>query len=338
MHPKLLLADDSVTIQRVIELTFADEDVQVVAVGDGQQAIDRVKSDRPDIVLADVGMPERDGYEVAAFIKGDPALAHIPVLLLTGAFEPIDEARARAVGCDGVLVKPFEPQMVISRVRDLLAGKRSPAVSRQGGHAAPASTSPAGTAPEPTASLEDYFDRLDAALASKGASTPTLDPGPAPTPARAVVPRPTLAAASVGADGLPSRAPHGAMDLGGWNPPAASTPEGRPAPTAVEPSRPPAVEPVSTASPTFPLSPVSPVSLDQAFAALLAAEQGHPPAPASKRAEPQSREWADVPESVIDAVVSKVIARMGDDTMRTAVLDVAERLVREEIDRIKNVK
>ncbi len=130
MHPKLLLADDSVTIQRVIELTFADEDVQVVAVGDGQQAIDRVKSDRPDIVLADVGMPERDGYEVAAFIKGDPALAHIPVLLLTGAFEPIDEARARAVGCDGVLVKPFEPQMVISRVRDLLAGKRDPAVSR----------------------------------------------------------------------------------------------------------------------------------------------------------------------------------------------------------------
>ena len=136
MHPKLLLADDSVTIQRVIELTFADEDVQVVAVGDGQQAIDRVKSDRPDIVLADVGMPERDGYEVAAFIKGDPALAHIPVLLLTGAFEPIDEARARAVGCDGVLVKPFEPQMVISRVRDLLAGKRDPAVGRQGGHAA----------------------------------------------------------------------------------------------------------------------------------------------------------------------------------------------------------
>ena len=125
MTPKLLLADDSVTIQRVIELTFADEDVQVVAVGDGKQAIERVRADRPDIVLADVGMPERDGYEVAAFIKGDPSLAHIPVLLLTGAFEPVDEARARAVGCDGVLVKPFEPQMVISRVRDLLAGRRA---------------------------------------------------------------------------------------------------------------------------------------------------------------------------------------------------------------------
>jgi CheY-like chemotaxis protein len=70
MPHKLLLADDSVTIQRVIELTFADEDVQVIAVGNGQEAIDRVQRDRPDIVLADVGMPERNGYEVAAFIKG----------------------------------------------------------------------------------------------------------------------------------------------------------------------------------------------------------------------------------------------------------------------------
>ena len=68
-------------------------------------------------------MPERDGYEVAAFVKAVPQLAHIPVLLLTGAFEPVDEARAREVGCDGVLVKPFEPQLVIARVRELLAGR-----------------------------------------------------------------------------------------------------------------------------------------------------------------------------------------------------------------------
>ena len=139
MPHKLLLADDSVTIQRVIELTFADEDVDVVAVGDGQQAILRAQADRPDIVLADVGMPERDGYEVAAFIKGTPALAHIPVLLLTGAFEPIDEARARAVGCDGVLVKPFEPQMVISRVKDLIS--RPSSRIRIGAAAAPVGAS-----------------------------------------------------------------------------------------------------------------------------------------------------------------------------------------------------
>src|SRR5258708_11311283 len=124
MGQKLRLAEDRVTVEGVIELTFADEDVQVIAVGNGQEAIDRVQRDRPDIVLADVGMPERNGYEVAAFIKGNPALAHIPVVLLTGAFEPVDESRARSVGCDGVLVKPFEPQVVINRVKDLLAGRQ----------------------------------------------------------------------------------------------------------------------------------------------------------------------------------------------------------------------
>ena len=128
MPHTLLLADDSVTIQRVIELTFADEDIRVIAVGDGQQAIDRITADPPDIVLADTGMPERDGYDVATFIKNDPALAHIPVVLLTGAFEPVDGDRARQVGCDAVLVKPFEPQVVINRVRELLEKRSGPAV------------------------------------------------------------------------------------------------------------------------------------------------------------------------------------------------------------------
>ena len=78
MSHKLLLADDSVTIQRVIELTFADEDVKVTVVGDGRQAIERILADRPDIVLADIGMPERDGYEVAAFVKNDPRCPAFP--------------------------------------------------------------------------------------------------------------------------------------------------------------------------------------------------------------------------------------------------------------------
>ena len=68
-------------------LTFADEDVEVTTVGDGQLAIDRLDADPPDIILADIDMPNRDGYEVAAYVKSAPKLAHIPVVLLTGAFE-----------------------------------------------------------------------------------------------------------------------------------------------------------------------------------------------------------------------------------------------------------
>ena len=353
MQPKLLLADDSVTIQRVIELTFADEDVQVLAVGDGQQAIDRVKIERPDIVLADVGMPERDGYEVAAFIKGDPELAHIPVLLLTGAFEPVDEARARAVGCDGVLVKPFEPQMVISRVRDLLAGQRG----NTGSQTAPTPPAPAAAAAEPAGSLEDYFDRLDAALASKTASTPTLDPvlpEPVPAPARpnlTVVPPPGVQPATTTS--------HTELDLANWNPPPLDQPvPARPqeihaAPAAAKkPSVVPAAPPPPQARPAAstpqpaaaapnaptPTAGLGPVNLEQAFAALLAAERGQP-APAVAARDTSAREWSgDVPDAVVDAVVSKVLARMGDESMRAAVLDAAERLVREEIDRIKNAR
>jgi CheY-like chemotaxis protein len=183
MSHKLLLADDSVTIQRVIELTFADEDVQVIAVGDGRQAIERIESDRPDIVLADVGMPERDGYDVAAFVKNTPHLAHIPVLLLTGAFEPVDEQRASAVGCDGVLAKPFEPHMVITRVKELLAEAPRPRA---------AVTPPSRPAPEPFRP-EDVNPELP----------PTQPMIPLPPEMRAPAPAAVSEAASVPVEALP---------------------------------------------------------------------------------------------------------------------------------------
>ena len=131
MSQTLLLADDSATIRRVIELTFADGDIRVIAVGDGQQAIDRIKANPPDIVLADARMPERDGYDVATFIKEDPALAHIPVVLLRVAGEPVDDDRARQVGCDAVLVKPLAPRAVVGLVRELLGGRTSGTEQRE---------------------------------------------------------------------------------------------------------------------------------------------------------------------------------------------------------------
>ena len=121
MGKKILLADDSITIQKVIELTFSDEDFEVVTVGNGRLAVEKVQDVRPDLVLCDIIMPEKDGYEVCDFIKKTPSLAHIPVLLLTGAFEPFDQDRATRVGCDGFLAKPFEPQTLIAKVKDLLS-------------------------------------------------------------------------------------------------------------------------------------------------------------------------------------------------------------------------
>jgi len=172
-NPTLLLADDSITIRRVIELTFADENITVVAVADGDEAIERIEATLPDIVLADTGMPGRSGYEVAAYIKRSPRLAHIPVVLLTGAFEAVDQAKIGEAGCDGVLAKPFEPQVVVARVRELLARPRGAHVSTA--HERLRASPAPRKAPDPAA-LDSYFDRLQAAFSNpSGTDEPEID-------------------------------------------------------------------------------------------------------------------------------------------------------------------
>jgi CheY-like chemotaxis protein len=202
MAHTLLLADDNTMIQRVVALTFANADVDVVTVADGEQAIVQIAASRPDIVLADIGMPKRSGYDVAAFVKRDPLLRHIPVLLLAGAFDPVDAARAEQVGCDGVLVKPFEPQSMVARVRELLAGAKGnpaqsatadvprpierlvPRVAPPASDAIPELAPSRPPAPAAAASSDDYFNRLDAAFSSMSspAPPPAEDDDEAPVP------------------------------------------------------------------------------------------------------------------------------------------------------------
>ncbi len=118
----LLLAEPSLTIQRVVQLTFANEDIDVVIATDGAEAIEQAERLRPAIVLADVALARHTGYEVAAYFKRTPKFAGIPVVLLSGAFERVDSARAAEAGCDLVLSKPFEPRHLLAQVRGLLPG------------------------------------------------------------------------------------------------------------------------------------------------------------------------------------------------------------------------
>jgi CheY-like chemotaxis protein len=298
MRPTLLLADDSVTIQRVIELTFTHEDVRVIAVSDGRQAIERINLERPDIILADVSMPHVDGYEVSSYVKQSVGLRHIPVLLLTGAFEPIDDQKMRACGCDGVLVKPFGPQELVARVRDLLAvpaAARMASVDTAAGAVQQSSAEHDASRAKSEAALELELEELDMRLAA-------LDPA--------------------GADGANFAAQEVAM-------PATSEAFA----VMPEPLEPPA-EPVWDLTPasrpgggaTQELGPVSKVSLSSAFAALLAAEQ----------AQPATQALASmVSEAVVEDVVRRVLERLTGDMVKTVVLDAAERLVRQEIERLK---
>lgn len=114
MAKTILLADDSVTIQKVVELTFMDQDYEVIAVSDGNTALMKLSELQPDILIADVHMPATNGYVVTRQAK--QRYPDLPVLLLVGTFEPFDEQEAQACGAEGYLKKPFDSQDLLREV------------------------------------------------------------------------------------------------------------------------------------------------------------------------------------------------------------------------------
>jgi CheY-like chemotaxis protein len=140
---KILVADDNSNVQKTVALALAELAVEVVAVNNGDAAVRKLAEISPDLILADIFMPVRNGYEVCEFVKKDSRFSHVPVVLLVGAFDPLDEPEAQRVGADGILKKPFvPPDPLIAMVKTLLdrtLGDRmvavaisKPAVSMQG--------------------------------------------------------------------------------------------------------------------------------------------------------------------------------------------------------------
>jgi CheY-like chemotaxis protein len=140
---KILVADDNSNVQKTVALALADLGVEVVAVNNGEAAVRKFADFSPDLVLADIFMPVRNGYEVCEYVKKDSRFSHVPVVLLVGAFDPLDEREAQRVGADGILKKPFvPPDPLIAMVKTLLdrtlgdrlmaVGVSKPAVSIHG--------------------------------------------------------------------------------------------------------------------------------------------------------------------------------------------------------------
>jgi len=140
MSKTILLADDSLTIQKVVELTFADTAFEVVSTSSGDELLEKLPGVAPDVIICDTIMPGSDGYSVCQRIKSEPASLHIPVILLTGTFEPFDRDRALAAGCSEIITKPFEARRLVETVERLVSGEdtaAAAAVERDEGAVAP---------------------------------------------------------------------------------------------------------------------------------------------------------------------------------------------------------
>src|SRR5215467_10782804 len=167
--PTVYFIDDSATMREVIKIAFRRENINVVACQDAVTALKEIESAKPDIVITDVIMPDKDGYDVCQHIKSHPGLAKTPVILMSGVVNRAVAERAFAVKADELLRKPFQPQDLITRVKHLL---------RPNGHSAPNPAAAASAA----AALTSIFSAASAPMPPRSVPAP-----PAPAPQRAAV-------------------------------------------------------------------------------------------------------------------------------------------------------
>lgn len=172
MPVKILLADKSITIQKVVEMLFSGREYEVTCASDGETALNEAGRKLPDVVLADVDLPRIDGYSFAARMKEVPALARTPVILMLSRDDVFDEAKAGQAGIVDNIAKPFESQELIGKVRKAVstAAPRAagPAAAAPGpAPAAPAAAVPAAAQPtQKQAAPMDIFDIIEEAPSS----------------------------------------------------------------------------------------------------------------------------------------------------------------------------
>jgi CheY-like chemotaxis protein len=357
MPYRILLADDSLTIQKVIELTFSGTDFELKAVGNGDLALPLLDSLSPDIVLADCVMPGKTGYEICEEVKRRPGGRFVPVVLLTGTFEPFDKPRAEQAGADSVVTKPFDSQGLASLVRDLVnkaAEERAaappepppapepppveePAESTDPTHVgqAPFSTVPMASkqTPQPlfeqdiyaTTAIPVFRDReIELSPDSEAAPPPPSDLPTEPIP----VPEPTTAAYEVDLGALDDEPPHRDLEADI----AAFEASGRSA-TRPDLWDSPAVKAAVSASLAEPAQ--GELEALAAEASLSDLKSLIPKATASAAAAPAAGPLTD---DDIDRIARRVLELSGERIVRKIAWDVvpelAERLVKERLDEL----
>jgi len=200
LAPTIYFIDDSATMREVIKIAFRKENIQVVTCPSVAAAIEQFGAVKPDVVISDVIMPDRDGYELCSYIKGHADLGKTPVILMSGVVNRTVAERATVAGANELLRKPFQPQELVSRVKKLLRPEAQPESTQV---ESPAASDPAAapTAAGPLNGLERLFSPPAPVAAAPVALSPAPQAPPAPRPAAAppsvpAVPAPAPAAAA----------------------------------------------------------------------------------------------------------------------------------------------
>jgi CheY-like chemotaxis protein len=359
MTKTILVADDSKTMQKIVELTFRTTQFSVVKASSADEALMKLPRAKPDVVLADSQMPGKDGYQLCEELKRDPATAHIPVVLLLGNLESFDEARARAAKITGHIKKPFDTQSLITQVTEIVGLAAGSAVSTPMSFAASLEAKRVGATPAPAA-LPPAAPLAAAPRANTPAPVPPRAATPSPMAAsRPIVPTPTFGALFPAPSAAsPSGSISGRAQSASWPAPP-MTPSGRPiaigpdedalkAPM-LEPPRRPSLEATEEASKVDMWSLAEPVSDDIPISEPSSADLAPPPV----RSAPPPRPVLRVSEEVATRAapqIAQAAAAAGpalskDELLQMAreviervvwevVPDLAETIIREELRRL----
>ena len=117
---KILVVDDEIYIVHILDFSLGMEGYEVITALDGDQALEKVKTEKPDLIVLDIMMPKLDGYEVCKGIKSNSATQHIPVILLSAKGRNVDQKMGFDVGADDYITKPFSPRKLVERINQLL--------------------------------------------------------------------------------------------------------------------------------------------------------------------------------------------------------------------------
>lgn len=299
MTVKILAVDDSATMRKILGMTFAGEDAVVVTASSADEALAKARQSPPDVVFADAALAGTDGYALATALKSDPALANAAVILLASQHHPFDEGKGRASGVDDHVAKPFDTQVVLDKVADVLRRPRARASA-----AAPAVAAVAAP-PPPPAPTPARVSKQTMAFGSPPAPPPPAPPAPAPKPVleladEEVVPGPAAKPAPVAPKPAPAAAPARTF-----------TAPAKPAPVA------------APAAPPAPAAPVRPASRPAMAAAAAAVDGGM----AAKL------ESLGLTKEQIEGVLA-LSREVVEQVVWEVVPDLAETLIREEIQRL----